>query len=56
MRMRTNIGFVLIGISYAATLSAILGACGAPFHKNWQIYPNPGSRSFTVPDSGVQLT
>ena len=56
MRMRTNIGFVLIAISYAATITAILGACGAPFRKNWQINPDPGSTLLTAMAMGVQLT
>ncbi|KAI4202652.1 MAG: hypothetical protein LQ350_002445 [Teloschistes chrysophthalmus] len=43
MRMRTRIGFILIGITYLATVMAILVGCGAPFRKNWQIYPDPGN-------------
>ncbi len=44
MRIRTRIGFILIGITYVATITAILAGCGAPFRKNWQINPNPGSK------------
>ena len=45
MRFRTRLGFFLIGITYVTTITAILAGCGAPFSKNWQIYPNPGSKS-----------
>ena len=48
MRMRTNIAFGAIGISYAIVVAMILGACGLPFSKNWQIYPNPGSMFFSI--------
>ncbi|KAL9604728.1 MAG: hypothetical protein Q9179_001766 [Wetmoreana sp. 5 TL-2023] len=41
--MRTRIGFVLIGVTYVTTITAILAGCGAPFRKNWQINPNPGN-------------
>ena len=44
MRIRTRLGFFLIGITYVITIAAILGGCGAPFRKNWQIYPDPGSK------------
>ena len=45
MRARTNIGFVLIGTSYVAVITVILAGCGFPFRKNWQINPDPGSKS-----------
>ena len=45
MRIRIWIGFALIGITYLTTITAILAGCGAPFQKNWQIYPDPGSMS-----------
>ena len=44
MRIRTRLGFFLIGITYVTTITAILAGCGAPFSKNWQIFPNPGSK------------
>ena len=43
MRMRTRIGFILIGVTYVTTITSILAGCGVPFKKNWQIYPNPGN-------------
>lgn len=45
MKIRIRTGYVLIGVTYLATITAILAGCGAPFRKNWQIYPNPGSTS-----------
>lgn len=45
MKIRIKIGYVLIGITYVATITAILAGCGAPFRKNWQIDPDPGSTS-----------
>ena len=44
MRIRTRLGFYFIGITYVTTITAILAGCGAPFSKNWQIYPDPGSK------------
>ena len=54
MKSRTRIGFIVIGVSYVIVITAILAGCGTPFHKNWQINPNPGSTSavlsfFTIP-------
>ena len=45
MRIRIRAGFAIICITYLVTISSILGGCGAPFNKNWQINPNPGSQS-----------
>jgi len=45
MRIRVKIGYgVLIG-TYIATESSILLGC-QPFHRNWQINPDPGSMFF----------
>jgi len=46
MKFRTRIGFIFIGVTYVVTITAILAGCGAPFSKNWQIYPDPGSMFF----------
>ncbi|KAA6410620.1 MAG: short-chain dehydrogenase reductase sdr [Lasallia pustulata] len=43
MKIRIKIGYLLIGVTYVATITAILAGCGAPFRKNWQIYPDPGN-------------
>lgn len=43
MRIRTRIGFILIGVTYITTITGILAGCGKTFRKNWQIYPDPGS-------------
>ena len=45
MKIRIRIGYVLIGTTYMATELSILFGC-RPFHKNWQINPDPGS---TIP-------
>ena len=44
MRIRIRTGFALIFITYVITLTSILGGCGAPFKRNWQINPDPGSK------------
>lgn len=44
MRMRIRVGFALIFLTYVITISSILGGCGVPFRKNWQINPDPGSK------------
>ncbi len=49
MRIRIRIGLAFIGITYVTTITAILAGCGAPFKKNWQIYPDPGSMSHHFP-------
>lgn len=46
--MRIRIGFAFIFVTYAITLSSILGGCGVPFNKNWQINPDPGSKFRTL--------
>jgi len=47
MRIRIHIAYGLIGVTYIITLFSILFGCH-PMHKNWQIYPNPGSKSLIV--------
>ncbi|CAI7594279.1 unnamed protein product [Penicillium glandicola] len=42
MRIRIHIAYVLIAITYIATICSILFGCH-PIDKNWQIYPNPGN-------------
>ncbi|KAI2715131.1 hypothetical protein CBS147332_4785 [Penicillium roqueforti] len=42
MRIRIHIAYVLIAITYIATVCSILFGCH-PMDKNWQIYPNPGN-------------
>lgn len=44
MRTRVKIGYAVLVITYLATELSILLGC-QPFHKNWQIYPDPGSKS-----------
>ena len=44
MRIRIRIGAVLLAVTYVATILAILLGC-RPFHRQWQIYPDPGSES-----------
>lgn len=41
-RPRIFIGFGLIFVTWVTVLLSILLGC-QPFHKNWQIYPDPGS-------------
>jgi hypothetical protein len=43
MRARINIAYGLIATTYIATICSILFGCH-PMHKNWQIYPDPGSK------------
>jgi hypothetical protein len=43
MRVRIHIAYGLIAATYIATLCSILFGC-YPMHKNWQIYPDPGSK------------
>lgn len=40
---RIYVGFVLIVTTWIAVLFSILFGCH-PFEKNWQIYPDPGSK------------
>jgi hypothetical protein len=42
-RTRIHIGFVLIVVTWLAVLLSILFSC-YPMEKNWQIYPDPGSK------------
>ncbi|KAJ5965013.1 uncharacterized protein N7479_004889 [Penicillium vulpinum] len=42
MRIRIHIAYVLIAITYIATICSILFGCH-PMEKNWQIYPDPGN-------------
>lgn len=44
MRVRIHVAYVMIAATYIATICSILFGCH-PMHKNWQIYPNPGSAS-----------
>lgn len=43
-RKRISAGFALILTTWVAAHLSILLGC-RPFKKNWQIYPDPGSRS-----------
>lgn len=45
MRVRIHVAYGLIAATYIATICSIIFGC-FPLHKNWQIYPNPGSESF----------
>ncbi|KAJ5787858.1 hypothetical protein N7457_002848 [Penicillium paradoxum] len=42
MRVRIHVAYVLIAVTYIATICSILLGCH-PFEKNWQINPNPGN-------------
>ncbi|OQE41946.1 hypothetical protein PENCOP_c004G06770 [Penicillium coprophilum] len=42
MRIRIHIAYVLIAVTYIATICSILFGCH-PMDKNWQIYPDPGN-------------
>ncbi|KAJ5734948.1 uncharacterized protein N7483_000073 [Penicillium malachiteum] len=42
MRLRIHIAYVLIAVSYVATICSILFGC-RPLSKNWQINPDPGN-------------
>ncbi|KAL2128958.1 hypothetical protein VTI74DRAFT_8412 [Chaetomium olivicolor] len=41
-RKRVYAGFLLLGATWLAVFLSIILGC-RPFHKNWQIYPNPGN-------------
>lgn len=43
MKIRIRIGAVLLAVSYLATILSMLLSC-QPFHRLWQIYPDPGSQ------------
>ena len=47
MRIRIHIAYVLIAVTYIATICSILFGCH-PIDKNWQIYPDPGSASYVL--------
>ena len=47
MRVRIHIAYGLIAATYIATLCSILFGCH-PMHKNWQIYPDPGSKRMVI--------
>lgn len=49
MRIRIHLAYVLIAITYIATICSILFGCH-PMEKNWQIDPNPGSTSYLIDD------
>ncbi len=58
MKTRIKIGLVAVGVTYVVTILSILLGC-QPFHRNWQINPDPGSTtSFTSPltPKGTRLT
>ncbi|KAJ5365552.1 hypothetical protein N7517_008438 [Penicillium concentricum] len=42
MRIRIHIAYVMIAVTYIATICSILFGCH-PIDKNWQIYPDPGN-------------
>lgn len=52
-RMRVFIGLGLVACSWLAVFLTIFCEC-VPFHKNWQIYPDPGSK-FTILDRPLKL-
>lgn len=41
-RVRIYFGFVLLVVTWIAVISCVMFTC-RPFHKNWQINPNPGN-------------
>lgn len=43
MKIRIRIGAVLLAVTYLATILSIVLSC-QPFHRLWQIYPDPGSQ------------
>jgi hypothetical protein len=47
MRVRIHVAYVLIAMTYIATICSILFGC-RPMEKNWQIHPNPGSTSYPI--------
>lgn len=42
--MRILIGFVLVAATFLASIITIFAAC-RPFHRYWQLKPDPGSQS-----------
>lgn len=47
MHIRVRVAYVAIGVTYLTVILSILFGC-YPMHKNWQIYPNPGSMFSSV--------
>lgn len=45
MRIRIQIGAVLLAVTFLATFLSILLGC-YPIEKHWQINPDPGSKEF----------
>jgi hypothetical protein len=43
LAVRIRIGYVLLGVTYAAVALSIIFGC-RPIHKYWQINPDPGSK------------
>lgn len=43
MRIRIQIAYIAIGMTYLVIIATIFGAC-RPFNHYWQINPNPGGR------------
>jgi hypothetical protein len=41
MKIRIQIAYIAIGVTYIVVMGTILGAC-QPFNHYWQINPNPG--------------
>ena len=41
MRIRIQVAYAAIGVTYIVVMASILGAC-QPFNHYWQINPNPG--------------
>lgn len=44
MKYRVKIGYAALAVTYIAVELSILLGC-RPFHHNWQINPDPGSKS-----------
>lgn len=47
MKIRIQIGYIIIAATYVATLLSILLGC-RPMYKNWQINPDPGSKLSSI--------
>ena len=47
MRGRVRVAYFAIGVTYVVVILSVMLGCH-PFHKNWQIYPDPGSKSQPV--------
>lgn len=54
MRIRIQIGAVLLAVTFLATFLSILFGC-YPIEKHWQINPDPGSKSMYLPPFAVML-